>query len=119
MYYNIGNMSETYNLGEFEQLVLLAILRLQHDGAYGVSIRAEIAARTERDPASGAIYTTLERLETKGFVESEVGEATPQRGGRSKRYYRVTGEGSRALKRARREFERLAQGLAVFGKSNA
>jgi DNA-binding PadR family transcriptional regulator len=119
MYYNIGNMGETYNLGEFEQLVLLAILRVQDDGAYGVSIRAEIASRTERDPAPGAVYTTLERLESKGFVESEVGESTPERGGRSKRYYHVTAEGSRALKRAKREFERLAQGLTVFGKSNA
>jgi PadR family transcriptional regulator PadR len=119
MSYNIGNMADTYNLGEFEQLVLLAILRLQRDGAYGVSIRAELALRTERDPAPGAIYTTLERLETKGFVESEVGESTPQRGGRSKRYYRVTSEGVRSLRRARREFERLAQGLTVFGKSNA
>jgi PadR family transcriptional regulator, regulatory protein PadR len=117
--YNIGNMAETYNLGEFEQLVLLAILRLQRDGAYGVSIRAELALRTERDPAPGAIYTTLERLQTKGFVESEVGESTPQRGGRSKRYYRVTPEGLRSLRRARREFQRLAQGLTVFGKSNA
>jgi PadR family transcriptional regulator PadR len=119
MYYNILVMGAQYNLGEFEQLVLLAILRLQRDGAYGVSIRSEIASCTERDPAPGAIYTTLDRLEKKGLVESEVGESTPQRGGRSKRYYSVTGEGVRSLKRARREYSRLAQGLAVLGKSDA
>lgn len=110
-------MAAAHNLGEFEQLVLLAILRLQSEGAYGVSIRAVIAKRTERDPAPGAIYTTLDRLERKGFVESEVGEATPQRGGRSKRYYRVTAEGLGALTKARREFQTLAEGLPLFGES--
>jgi DNA-binding PadR family transcriptional regulator len=108
----------THNLGEFEQLVLLAILRLQADGAYGVSIKAEIAQRTKRDPAPGAIFTTLERLERKAFVKSELGEATPQRGGRPKRYYAVTASGLRALKRARQEFQMLAEGLSVLGGVN-
>jgi DNA-binding PadR family transcriptional regulator len=112
-------MKVTHNLGEFEQLILLAILRLQSTGAYGVAIRAEIAARTERDPAPGAIYATLERLESKRFVASVVGEATPQRGGRSKRYYRVTATGLSALKRARREYRVLADGLTVLGEPNA
>jgi PadR family transcriptional regulator PadR len=112
-------MGTTYNLGEFEQLVLLAILRLEREGAYGVSIRAEIAGRTARDPAPGAIYATLDRLEGKAFVASEVGESTPQRGGRSKRYYRVTADGLAALKRARHDYEVLAKGLKVLGRSNA
>jgi PadR family transcriptional regulator PadR len=114
MYYNIVVMKTTHNLGEFEQLVLLAILRLEGRGAYGVNIRAEIATRTERDPAPGAIYTTLDRLEKKGFVNSAAGESTPIRGGRSKRYYHVSAQGLRTLKRARREFQDLAKGLTVL-----
>src|SRR5687768_1216061 len=108
----------THNLGEFEQLVLLAILRLQSEGAYGVSIKAEIGKRTKRDPAPGAIFTTLERLERKSFVKSTLGESTPQRGGRPKRYYSVTAAGLRALKKARQEFHMLAEGLSVLGESN-
>jgi PadR family transcriptional regulator PadR len=112
-------MKISHNLGEFEQVVLLAILRLQDEGAYGVSIRAKIAAHTERDPTPGAIYTTLERLESKKFVKSSMGEATAERGGRAKRYYHVTAQGVAALKRAQRAFESLARGLSVLGDSNA
>jgi PadR family transcriptional regulator PadR len=110
-------MSGIPNLGEFEQVVLLAILQLQTDGAYGVSIRATISARTKRDPSPGAIYTTLDRLERKNLVRSTVGEATPQRGGRAKRYYHVTAPGVAALKRARQEFQSLARGLSVLGEA--
>ena len=112
-------MEAPHNLGEFEQVVLLAILGLQDEGAYGVSIRAKIAAHTERDPAPGAIYTTLERLESKKLVRSSIGEATAERGGRAKRYYHVTAQGIAALKRAQRAFESLSRGLSVLGKSNA
>jgi DNA-binding PadR family transcriptional regulator len=112
-------MEAPHNLGEFEQVVLLAILRLQDEGAYGVSIRAKLAAHTERNPAPGAIYTTLLRLESKKFVRSSMGEATAERGGRAKRYYHVTAQGIAALKRARRAFESLARGLSVLGESNA
>ena len=117
--YNIDYMKVTHNLGEFEQVVLLAILRLQDEGAYGVSIRAKIAAHTERDPTPGAIYTTLERMESKKFVKSSMGEATAERGGRAKRYYHVTAQGVAALKRAQRAFQSLGSGLAVLGDSNA
>lgn len=110
-------MPRHQNLGEFEQTVMLAILRLQDRGAYGVTVRTEIAARTKRDPAPGAIYTTLDRLEGKGLVASSIGEATPQRGGRAKRYYRVTAKGVSALKRARLMFERMAQGLSILGEA--
>lgn len=112
-------MEPLYNLGEFEQVVLLAILRLQDEGAYGVSIRAQIAAHTERNPTPGAIYTTLERLESKKLLSSSMGEATAERGGRAKRYYSVTPQGIASLKRARRAFESLADGLSVLGDSNA
>jgi DNA-binding PadR family transcriptional regulator len=111
-------MGKSDNLGEFEQIVILAILRLTEQGAYGVSIRGEIARRTKRSPTPGAIYTTLDRLERKGFVDSKMGEATPQRGGRAKRYYSVTAHGLGALRRARSAFQRLSSGLAILGETS-
>ena len=104
------------NLGEFEQMVLLAILRLEGE-AYGVSIRAEISNRTGRDIAPGALYTTLERLEAKGLLKSRVGDPTPERGGRAKRYYTVSGVGVRAIARAERAFRRLLDGLEIPGSA--
>ena len=88
-------------LGRFEEVVLLAVMRLPEKDAYGVGIRREIAERTGRDVSFGAIYTTLERLARKGYVESRMGEATPERGGRAKRYFRIKAPGIRALERSR------------------
>jgi PadR family transcriptional regulator PadR len=105
-------------LGEFEQVVLLAILRLA-DTAYGVSIRHEIADCTEREPTPGALYTTLERLEEKGLVASRFADPTPERGGRAKRYFTVTGKGIRAVARAQRSYQRLLQGLVLPGVARA
>lgn len=105
-------MATTTALGEFEQIVLLAVLRLKTD-AYGVSIRAEIAARTGREPTSGALYTTLDRLEKKGLLQSRTGESTPQRGGRSKRYYTVTASGAAAVTRAQQAFRNMLKGLKL------
>jgi PadR family transcriptional regulator, regulatory protein PadR len=110
-------MTKPVNLGEFEQVVLLAVLRLAESGAYGVSIRAEIARCTKRKPTPGAIYTTLERLERKGLVSSSVGEATPIRGGKAKRYYRVNARGVTALNRALAGFQSLSRGLVAVGES--
>jgi DNA-binding PadR family transcriptional regulator len=103
-------MSPALNLGEFEQLILLAILRLGND-AYGVTIRAELLQRASRAVAPGALYTALERLETKGLVTSRMGDPTPQRGGRAKRYVVVTATGAQALTRAMQAYERLLDGL--------
>ena len=108
MYYNLVHMA---SLGDFEQILLLAILRLERDGAYGVSIRDEIVARTKRNPTPGAIYTTLERLQCKGLVSSETGEATAERGGRAKRYYSVTPQGRRALQQVQSDYRNLSAGL--------
>ena len=83
-------------LGGFEHLLLLAILRLE-DNAYGATIRRELIECADKDVAVGAIYTGLDRLEEKGFVESWMGEPTAKRGGRGKRIYRVTSVGRRAL----------------------
>ena len=105
-------------LGEFEQVVLLAILRLD-DGAYGVSIRNEIAQCTGREPSPGALYTTLDRLETKQLLSSRVGEPTPQRGGRAKRYYMVTSQGLAAVTRAQRSYQKLLEGVKLPGGAHA
>jgi PadR family transcriptional regulator, regulatory protein PadR len=106
-------MTPALNLGEFEQLILLAILRLGDD-AYGVTVRAELAERGGRNVAPGALYTALERLEAKGVITSRMGEPTPQRGGRAKRYVTVTAAGMQALTRALRAYERLLDGLDVL-----
>jgi DNA-binding PadR family transcriptional regulator len=79
-------------LGEFEYLLLTATARLA-DGAYGAAIREEIANATGRRCSIGALYTTLDRLEAKGLLETWMGEATPERGGRPKRMVRVTASG--------------------------
>lgn len=113
MYYNLVHMKNLLNLGDFEQILLLAILRLERKGAYGVSIRDEIAAHTRRNPTPGAIYTTLERLESKGLVSSETGEATAERGGRAKRYYTVTKLGRATLKEVQGDYRNLSQGLGL------
>lgn len=82
-------------LGEFEYLMLTAATRLG-EGAYGVAIRQEIEAATGQRCSLGALYTTLDRLESKGFVKTWMGEPTPQRGGRPKRIVRVTAKGVQA-----------------------
>jgi PadR family transcriptional regulator, regulatory protein PadR len=89
-----------YILGEFEQAVLLAVLRLGSE-AYGVPIRRHLNERLKRDVSVGALYTTLGRLEGKGFVSSWMGGATPQRGHRAKRYYKIKAPGICALNEAR------------------
>lgn len=105
-------MALDVNLGHFEQITLLAILRLD-GGAYGVSIREEIRACTGRQVAAGALYTTLNRLEDKGLVSSRLGAPTAERGGRAKRYYVVTAPGRNALVAAHRSYQRLMQGLEL------
>ena len=105
-------------LGEFEQIVLLAILRLG-EGAYGVPIRHEIEQRTGRHVSVGALYATLDRLESKDYVHSWFGDATPQRGGRSRRYFRLRPEGVEALTRSRSMLDRMWQGVKVKGGSHA
>ena len=102
---------ETY-LGEFEQLVMLAILR-HREKAYGMIIRQEIEERTGRSTSIGAIYTTLERLENKGLVSSRKGEATPERGGRAKKYFSIRASGVRALERSRQVVQNMWDGLEI------
>jgi PadR family transcriptional regulator PadR len=97
-------------LGEFEQLVLLALIRLGDD-AYGVAIRNEIEREAGRDVTLGAVYTTLLRLEEKQLVTSRLGEPTPQRGGRRKKYYRPLAAGHRELAASIKALQRMTRGL--------
>jgi PadR family transcriptional regulator, regulatory protein PadR len=115
--YSVGIMRYV-PLGEFEQIVLLAILRLGQS-AYGVTIRREIAVCTGRQPAPGALYTTLDRMEQKGLVESWFGDPTPQRGGRAKRYFMVTTKGHVAVAAAQRSYQKLLRGLRLPGGAHA
>ena len=114
--YIVVVMDDQQGLGEFEQVILLAILRLQ-DAAYGVSIRAEIEACTSRIVTPGALYTTLERLERKELVTARSGDPTPQRGGRAKRFYLVTKAGHSRLRHAQAGFHSLLKGLNLLGES--
>jgi PadR family transcriptional regulator, regulatory protein PadR len=104
-------MTRPQPLGEFEHLVLLAVLRLGGEG-YGMRVRREIERRTGREASAGAVYATLERLEEKGFVRSTVGDPIPERGGRARRTFQVTAAGTRALGEARRVIERMWEGLS-------
>ena len=110
LFYNVGLMAKRDYLGEFEHIVLLALLRLE-DQAYGVTVRQEIESRTRREVSIGAVYATLDRLERKGYVKSHRGDPTPERGGRSKRFFRVTANGIAAVSRTHRVLERMTAGL--------
>lgn len=99
-------------LGEFEQILLLSILKLGTN-AYGTSIRQLLAEAISRDISIGALYTTLERLEKKGLVSSKMGESTAERGGRAKKYFEVTATGQSALKKSKEALQTLWSGLAL------
>ena len=105
------------SLGEFEHIVLLALLRLE-DRAYGVTVRQEIQVRTKREVSIGAVYATLDRLEGKGYVKSRQGDPTPERGGRSKRFFRVTAQGVAAVSRTQRALRSMTEGLDLLGSSS-
>ena len=102
-------MSRTY-LSQSELMVLLAVMRLR-DEAYGVPISAEIARHTTREMAAGAVYATLERLEDRGLVASEIGEPSATRGGRAKTYFKVTAQGVRLVRESQQALQRLWNGL--------
>jgi PadR family transcriptional regulator len=105
-------MSARDYLGEFEHVIMLALLRLQ-DRAYGVTVRQEIEFRTKREVSIGAVYATLDRLEAKGYVKSRLGDPTPERGGRSKRFFQVTAKGVAAVNRTHRALRSMIEGLEM------
>jgi PadR family transcriptional regulator PadR len=97
-------------VGEFEHLVLLALVRLGN-GAYGAAIRREIQARTMRDASTGSVHMALARLEKKQMIVSYVGNPSPHRGGRRRRHYLIDGNGQKALGRAFRAFTAMSEGI--------
>jgi PadR family transcriptional regulator PadR len=99
-------------LGDLEQLVMLALVRLG-DSAYGVTVRDAITARTERELAFATIYTTLARLESKGLVASHVGQPTPERGGRAKKHFKLTATGLAALKQSLDDLRAMTHDLGA------
>jgi PadR family transcriptional regulator, regulatory protein PadR len=118
MIYDVELTMAHDHLGEFEQIVLLAVLRLGEE-AYGVPIRQEIENRAGRRITIGALYSTLDRLEAKGYLHSWFAEPTPERGGRSKRYFQVQREALKALAQSRTMLNRMWQGIRIKGDSNA
>jgi len=101
-----------HTIGDFEQLILLALVRLDAD-AYGASIRTEIEKRTGRTIAAGALYTALDRMEKRGLVVSRLGDPTPERGGKRKRLYTLQPTGERALARIYESLRLMAGGLGA------
>jgi DNA-binding PadR family transcriptional regulator len=105
--YNVGEMTKPDSLGQFEQLLLTAILTLREE-AYGVSIHAKASELAHpRDVSLGAIYVTLDRMEDKGLVSSRLSDPTPERGGRAKRYYQLEALGERALQESAATAKRI------------
>ena len=105
-------MSRGEHLGEFEQMVLLAVARLGEEG-YGVTVRQEIEGRTGREVAVGAVYATLDRLEGKGMLASFEGEPTGERGGRARRHFRLLPGGAEALRASRRMLDAMWDGVEL------
>jgi DNA-binding PadR family transcriptional regulator len=103
-------MAKGDHIGEFEHIVLLAVLRLG-DEAYGAAVRRDIETRTGRSLTVGALYRTLDRLEMKGYVSSRAGDPTPERGGRSKRYFRLRPVAIRSLRESREALAAMWEGL--------
>lgn len=103
-------MTDRSYLGEFELMILLAVIHLGED-AYGVPISRELERYRGRDVAIGSVYAALERMEAKGLVTSALGDPTPERGGKAKRYFRITKEGLRQVRETRRVLSKLWQKL--------
>jgi PadR family transcriptional regulator PadR len=109
-------MSKGAYLGEFEQIVLLALLRLR-ERAYGMRIRQEIEQRTGRSVSIGAIYATLDRMQLKGYVSSWLADPTAERGGRAKRFFKMEAAGVSALKRSQNALNRMLKGIRIEGST--
>ncbi len=103
-------MAEKDYLGALEQMVMLAVLRLSPN-AYGMTIRREIADRTGRDISIGAIYATLDRLEEKGYLSFSFGDATSERGGRAKKYFRIRAAGQKVLNESQQAISSMQSGF--------
>ena len=101
------------DLGNFELMVLLALIRLAEE-AYGLPISEEISRRSGREVALGSVYAALDRLHKRGLITSRLGSPTPERGGRAKRYFRVTSNGIREVRETQRALLKLWDGLPAL-----
>lgn len=106
----LEEMPRLSNLGEFELMVLLSVIRLG-DNAYGVPISRELEKHRGREVSVGSVYAALERLEERGLVSSSLGDPTPERGGKAKRYFRITNAGLRQAHEMRQILTRLWRGM--------
>ena len=106
-------MGKGDNLGEFEQLVLLALVSLREEDAYGMNVRAVLRDRAARDVSVPTVYSALERLQAKGYLSALLGDPTPERGGRAKKLFRVEPAGLEALRNARRILDRMWEAAAL------
>ena len=102
-------MNKVSYLGELEQMVLLSVLRLETE-AYSIAVRSELQAQTGRRVSRGAVFITLDRLVKKGCLDSRLGDPTPERGGRAKRYFALTAQGKAALRNSREALVKLWMG---------
>jgi len=109
-------VSRKETLGDFEEIVLLAVMRLGEE-SYGVTIKEEIEERTGREVSLGAIYPTLDRLEQKGYLASWTGEPREERGGRARRHFRLERAGLEALRRSREEIIAMWDGFSAEGEA--
>jgi PadR family transcriptional regulator, regulatory protein PadR len=114
----IEDMRDHNYLGEFELMLLLTLIRLG-DEAYGVPLARELALMRGRDVSIGSVYAALDRLELKGLVASSLGESTPERGGRAKRYFHVTEQGLRSVHDTRKVLSRLWKSLPSVREDSA
>jgi PadR family transcriptional regulator, regulatory protein PadR len=105
-------------LGEFELMILLTIIRLG-DEVYGVPLSRELSAIRQSDVSVGSVYAALDRLELRGLIASSLGDPSPERGGRAKRYFRVTDEGLQSIRETRRVLSKLWRSLPATGKEVA
>ena len=102
----------TPSVGSLELAALLAVVRLGNE-AYGLAVRQDLAVRSGKDHSVGAIYTTLQRLEDKGLLTSHASAPLPVRGGRSRRHFKVTGAGARAIREAERQSASMWAGVGM------
>jgi PadR family transcriptional regulator len=109
-----GVMKRMEHLGDLEQLVMLAVLRLG-EAAYGASIQRELATRARRKVSLGTVHVTLMRLENKGLVRSWLGDPSPNRGGKARRHYSLERGGEKALRATRDTMARMWDGLSTVG----
>ena len=112
--YTVGVMATNDSLGTFEQIILTSLVLLG-ENAYGATVHEKVEELAEGSRSIGSVYTTLDRLEQKGYVKSWFGDPTPERGGRAKRFFKITAVGQRVLQQAMKVADNMVTGLREIG----